>query len=77
MTCMMQHKSNHVFTTHNSVGLKEDYEIVGESSNPSGYFPTHSDFFLQKCISNHQTKQSSKFQSDLSDSQSTFEIIHC
>ena len=37
--------------------LKEYYEIVGKSRPLSG-------FFLQKCISNHETKQSSKFQSD-------------
>ena len=39
--------------------LKEYYEIVGESRPLSAFFPKHADFF-----SNHETKQSSKFQSD-------------
>ena len=55
------------------VDLKEYYEIVGESRPLSGFFP-HMLICLQMCISNHETKQSSKFQSDPIASQSTFEI---
>ena len=44
--------------------LKEYYEVVDEARPLSGIFPTHADFFLRKCISNHETKQASKFQSD-------------
>ena len=57
--------------------LKEHYEIVGESHPLSGFFsPTHADC-LQKCISNHETKQSSTSFREiraLIASQSTFEI---
>ena len=35
--------------------LKEYYEIVDESRPLSGFVPTHADFILQKCISNHET----------------------
>ena len=38
--------------------LKESYEIVGESRPLSDFFPTHADFFLQKCISNHDNPPS-------------------
>ena len=46
--------------------LKEYYEIVDEARPLSGFFPAHADFFLQKCISNHETKTkpASKCQSD-------------
>ena len=43
--------------------LKEYYEIVDEARPRSGFFLHTCWFFLQKCISNHETKQSSKFQS--------------
>ena len=46
----------------NGFGLKKNYEIVDEARPLSGFFPTQADF-LQKCISNHETKQASKFQS--------------
>ena len=42
------------------VYIKEYYEIVDEARLLSGCFPTHADFFLRKCISNHETQ----FQSD-------------
>ena len=45
------------------VSLKEYYEIVDEARPLSGFFPQTYWFFLQKCISNHETKQASKFQS--------------
>ena len=48
---------------HMLVHLKEYYEIVDEARPLSGFFPTHADF-LRKCISNHETKQASEFQSD-------------
>ena len=51
-------------TTFTVLYLKEYYEIVDEARPLSGFFPTHADFFLRKCISNHETKQASKFQSD-------------
>ena len=56
--------------------LEEYYEIVSESRPLSGFSPKHADFFFKKYISNHETKQSSKFPSDptLIASQSTFEI---
>ena len=38
--------------------LKEYYKIVGEGRPLSGVFP-HMVIFLQKCISNHETKQAS------------------
>ena len=44
--------------------LKEYYEIVEEARPLSGFFPHTCWFFVQKCISNHETKQSFKFQSD-------------
>ena len=40
--------------------LKEYYEIVDEARPLSGFFPTHANFFTE-CISNHETKQASKF----------------
>ena len=42
-------------------------------------FPTHADFFLQKCISNHETKQASKFQSVTSSNCFTIDVwtINC
>ena len=45
-----------------SIHLKEYYEIVGEGRPLSGFFPHTCWFFLQKCISNHEIKQASKFQ---------------
>ena len=45
--------------------LKEYYEIVDEARPLSGFCP-HMLIFLRKCISNHETNQASKFQSDLS-----------
>ena len=36
--------------------LKEYYEIVDEARLLSGFFPTHAEFCLQKCIYNHETK---------------------
>ena len=47
------------------MSFKEYSEIVDETRPLSGYFLTDADFFLQKCKYNHETKQSSKFQSDL------------
>ena len=35
--------------------------MKAEARRLSEFFPTHADFFLQKCISNHETKQASKF----------------
>ena len=35
--------------------LKEYYEIVNEAHPLSGFLPTDAEF-LQKCISNHETK---------------------
>ena len=49
---------------YNHYQLKEYYVIVGESRPLSAFFPQTCWFFSQKCISNHETKQSSKFQSD-------------
>ena len=43
--------------------LKEYYEIVDEARPLSGFSPRML-ICLQKCISNHKTKQASKFQSD-------------
>ena len=60
----------HLISTFNYC-LKEYYEIVGESRPLSGFFPTH---FFQKCISNHETKQSSKFQSDPSPNCFTIDV---
>ena len=42
------------------VHLKEYYEIVDEARPLSEFIPSPADF-LQKCISNHETKQVSKF----------------
>ena len=53
--------------------LKEYYEIVDEARPVSGFFPTHADF-LRKCISNHETKQASKFQSDPSPNCFTIDV---
>ena len=53
--------------------LKEYYEIVGESRPLSVFSPTHA-FFLQKCISTHETKQSSKFLSDPSPNCFTIDV---
>ena len=53
--------------------LKEYYEIVDEARPLSGFFPTHADF-VTVCISNHETKQASKFQSDPSPNCFTIEI---
>ena len=53
--------------------LTEYYEIVGESRPLSAFFPTHSEFF-QKCISTHETKQSSKFLSDPSPNCFTIDV---
>ena len=41
--------------------LKEYYEIVNKARPLSGFVSADADLF---CISNHETKQSSKFQSD-------------
>ena len=43
------------------------------------FFPTHADLFLQKCISNHETKQASKFQNDPSSNCFTIDVwnINC
>ena len=53
--------------------LKEYYEIVGESRPLSAFFPNML-IVLQKCISNHETKQSSKFQSDPSPNCFTIDV---
>ena len=44
--------------------LKEYYKIVNGSPPSKGILPHLCRFFLQKCISTQETKQSSKFQSD-------------
>ena len=56
--------------------LNEYYEIVGESRPLSGFFPTHADFCIHKCISNHETSNPPSFRviRALIASQSTFEI---
>ena len=41
-----------------NITLKEYYEIVGESRPPSAFYSPHMLICLQKCISNHETKQS-------------------
>ena len=41
--------------------LKEYYEIINEARPLSGFFPKDADFLLQKCISDHETGQSSQF----------------
>ena len=43
--------------------LKKYYEIVNED-RPLSHFFLQTLICLQKCVSNHETKQSSKFQSD-------------
>ena len=53
--------------------LKEYYEIVDEARPLLGFHPTHPDF-LQKCISNHETKQAYKFQSDPSSNCFTIDV---
>ena len=72
----MSRSCSYRIQTENSgwLGLKEYYEIVDEARPLSGFVPTDADLF-RKCISNHETKQSSKFQSDPSSntSQSMFE----
>ena len=40
------------------------YEIVDEAHPQSGFFFPHMLILLRKCISNHETKQASKFQRD-------------
>ena len=64
----MCNKVNYYFAHHllTLFILKEYYEIVDEACPLSGFFSNTCWFFLQKCISNHETKQASKFQSDLS-----------
>ena len=54
--------------------LKEYYEIVDEARPLSGFFPTHADFITEMHISNHETKQASKFQSDPSPSCFTIDV---
>ena len=53
--------------------FKEYYEIVN-GSPPIGIFLLHMHIILQKCISDHETKQSSKFQSDPSSNCFTIDI---
>ena len=53
--------------------LMEYYEIVGESRPLSAFF-LHMRIFLQKCISTHDTKQSSKFLSDPSPNYFTIDV---
>ena len=52
--------------------LKEYYEIVGESRPLSAFFPKHADFVTE--MHNHETKQSSKFQSDPSPYSFTIDV---
>ena len=59
-------KSKTLYLKPTPKALKEYYEIVGESCPLSA--------FLQKCISNHETKQSSKFQSDPSPNCFTIDV---
>ena len=54
--------------------LKEYYEIVNEARILSGFSPQML-ICLQKCISNHETKQSSKFQSDTSSNCFTIDVL--
>ena len=54
--------------------LKEYYEIVDEAHPLSGFFP-HMLIFLQKCISNPESKQGFKFQSDLSPNCFTIDVL--
>ena len=54
--------------------LKECYEIVGESRPFNRHFFPHMQIFLQKCISTHETKQSSKFLSDPSPNCFTIDV---
>ena len=56
------------------LSLKEYYDIVNEARPLSGIFPADSDFLLKKCISNHETKQSPKFQSDPSSNCFTMDV---
>ena len=59
--------------------LKEYYEIVDEARPQSGFFSHTFWFFLRKFISNHETKQSSKFLSDPSPNCFTIDVwnINC
>ena len=72
-TC--QSDKNEIINGH-LTWLKEYYEIVDEARLLSGFVSPHMLISLQKCISYHETKQASKFQSDLSSNcfTSTFEI---
>ena len=54
--------------------LKEYYEIVRESRPLSAFIPTHADLFTEMYFSNHETKQSSKFQSDPSPNCFTIDV---
>ena len=54
--------------------LKEYYDIVDEAHPQSGLFPTHADLLIQKCISTHETKHASKFQSDPSSNCFTIDV---
>ena len=71
---MLQRRFNYItILRYSNKKLKEYYEIVNEDRPLAGLFPTDADF-LQKCISNHESKQSSKFQSDPSSNCFTIDV---